>query len=208
MNLPLLADLFLTFMKIGLFTFGGGYAMISFIEDDCVEKKAWISYDEMMTITVIAESTPGPIAINCATYIGFKKQGLIGSAVATLGLVLPSFAVIFLISLFFDRFLEFTLFANALKGVKAAVGILIVDAGLKMRKKMPKRTQSRLILGLSLTAMLYGNLSASRLSSIALMLAAAVFSLALYLIRGQDRDGQAPAECGPQSRKGGPDDLS
>lgn len=69
-----IADLFLTFAKIGLFTFGGGYAMIPFIEDNCVIKKQWISHDEMMNITVISESTPGPIAINCATYIGFKQK--------------------------------------------------------------------------------------------------------------------------------------
>ena len=92
---PLWADLFLTFMKIGFFTFGGGYAMISVIEDICVEKKKWISHEEMMDITVIAESTPGPMAINCATYVGYRQGGLWGSVIATVGMVLPSFAVIY-----------------------------------------------------------------------------------------------------------------
>ena len=73
--MPVLIDLFLTFAKIGLFTFGGGYAMISLIENDCVEKKKWITHDEMMDVTVIAESTPGPVAINCATFVGNKKRG-------------------------------------------------------------------------------------------------------------------------------------
>ena len=80
-------ELFLTFAKIGLFTFGGGYAMISMIENACVENKKWISHDDMMNITVIAESTPGPIAINCATFVGYKQRGLIGAIVATMGIV-------------------------------------------------------------------------------------------------------------------------
>ena len=85
----ILIELFLIFAKIGLFTFGGGYAMISLIENNCVEKKKWITHDEMMNITVIAESTPGPIAINCATYVGYKKAGIIGAIISTLGIVLP-----------------------------------------------------------------------------------------------------------------------
>ena len=87
----MLPELFLTFMKIGMFTFGGGYAMISVVENACVEEKHWITHDDMMNITVIAESTPGPIAINCATFVGYKKRGLIGAAVATTGMILPSF---------------------------------------------------------------------------------------------------------------------
>ena len=83
--------LFFTFAKIGLFTLGGGYAMISIIENICVEQKKWITHDEMMDVTVIAESTPGPIAINCATYVGYKQKGIRGAMAATLGVVLPSF---------------------------------------------------------------------------------------------------------------------
>ena len=90
----LLIELFLTFAKIGFFTFGGGYAMIAMIENACVEKKQWITHDEMMDVTVIAESTPGPIAINCATFVGYKQAGFLGSLIATIGMVLPSFMVI------------------------------------------------------------------------------------------------------------------
>lgn len=90
-----LLDLFLTLAKIGLFTFGDGYAMIALIETTCVEKKQWITPDEMMNITVIAESTPGPIAINCATYVGYKQRGFAGSLAATAGMVFPSFCIIF-----------------------------------------------------------------------------------------------------------------
>lgn len=134
----LLIELFLTFAKIGLFTFGGGYAMISMIENVCVENKKWINYDDMMNITVIAESTPGPIAINCATFVGYKQKGLIGAIAATMGIVFPSFAIIYLIAILMDDFLEITVIANAFKGIKLAVGILILDAALKMIQKMQK----------------------------------------------------------------------
>ena len=116
----ILPELFLTFAKIGLFTFGGGYAMIALIEDSCVEKKQWITHDEMMNVTVIAESTPGPIAINCATYVGYKQKGLAGAAAATAGMVLPSFCIIFLGSMFLDNFLEITWIAHAFRGIRIA----------------------------------------------------------------------------------------
>ena len=109
--------LFLTFAKIGLFTFGGGYAMIFMIENVCVEKKQWITHDEMMEITVIAESTPGPIAINAATYVGYKRGGIWGSVWATIGVVLPSFVIIYLISSVLDNFLEIVWIANAFRGI-------------------------------------------------------------------------------------------
>ena len=126
-------ELFLTFFNIGIFTFGGGYAMISIIENNCVEKKKWITHDEMMDITVIAESTPGPIAINCATFVGYKRAGLLGASAATLGVVVPSFTIIFVISTFLDNFLEIPVIANAFMGIKVGVGILIFRAGFTMR---------------------------------------------------------------------------
>ena len=124
--------LFWTFFQIGLFGFGGGYAMISMIEHNCVEQKQWITHDEMMNVTVIAESTPGPIAINCATFTGYKKAGFIGALAATLGMVVPSFTVIYLFSIFLDNFLELTVIAHAFQGIKIAVGLLILDAGIMM----------------------------------------------------------------------------
>ena len=133
-----LTDLFLSFAKVGCFTFGGGYSMISVITDTCVEKKKWISHDEMMNVTVIAESTPGPIAINCATYVGYKLAGMAGAVVATLGIVVPSFVIIYLISNFLDNFLAYPLVAKAFLGIKVGVGILILDAGLTMLRKMQK----------------------------------------------------------------------
>lgn len=180
----ILLDLFLTFAKIGLFTFGGGYAMISMIENNCVERKQWITHDEMMNVTVIAESTPGPIAINCATFTGYKKAGLIGALVATLGIVVPSFFVIYLISMFLDNFLELTIIANAFKGIKIAVGILILDAAVTMIKKMQKKKLPRTIMLCSCVVMLFVNIFAWNFSSISLMLIAAAISLTIFILDG------------------------
>lgn len=180
----ILLDLFLTFAKIGLFTFGGGYAMISMIENNCVERKQWITHDEMMNVTVIAESTPGPIAINCATFTGYKKAGFIGALVATLGIVVPSFFVIYLISMFLDNFLELTIIANAFKGIKIAVGILILDAAVTMIKKMHKKKLPRAIMLCSCVVMLFINIFAWNFSSISLMLIAAAVSLTIFILNG------------------------
>ena len=177
-------NLFLTFAKIGLFTFGGGYAMISVIENNCVERKQWITHEEMMNMTVLAESTPGPIAINCATFVGYKKAGVIGALIATLGVIIPSFVVIYLISLFLDNFLELTIIANAFKGIKIAVGILILDAAVTMIKKMQKKKLPRAILLCACALMLCINIFAWNFSSISLMLIAAAVSLVFFVLNG------------------------
>ena len=190
----ILLDLFLTFSKIGLFTFGGGYAMISMIENLCVERKQWITHDEMMNVTVIAESTPGPIAINCATFTGYKKKGFIGALISTLGIVAPSFIIIFLISMFLDNFLELTIIANAFNGIKIAVGILILDAAITMIKKMHKKKLPRAIMICSSIVMLVINIFAWNFSSISLMLVAAVVSLTIFILNG------APQEKGGAKR--------
>ena len=175
----ILLDLFLTFAKIGLFTFGGGYAMISLIENSCVQKKGWITHDEMMNVTVIAESTPGPIAINCATFVGYKQKGLIGAVAATTGMVLPSFCIIFLISMLLDNFLEIAWIAHAFMGIKTAVGILILDAAIKMIGKMQKKPIPLTIMACAFLTMLLIDIFALHVSSITLMLIAAVISLAI-----------------------------
>ena len=174
-----MAELFFTFMKIGLFTFGGGYAMIALIEDICVEKKKWITHEEMMNVTIVAESTPGPIAINCATYVGYLRGGFRGSLLATLGVVIPSFVIIFVISMFLDNFLEIPLIANAFRGIKLAVGLLILNAGLNMKKKMKKTKLSFSIMICSAALMLLAELLGWNFSSLSMMLLAGCFSLAL-----------------------------
>ncbi len=176
-------ELFLAFLKIGLFTFGGGYAMISVIESICVERKGWITQDEMMNITVIAESTPGPIAINCATFVGYKRGGLLGAVMATVGVILPSFAVIFAISQFLDNFLEITVIAHAFKGIKIAVGILILHAGVTMARGMQKKPLPLGILLCSFAVTLTVNLLSRSFSTVALMLIAAAVSLMVFAAR-------------------------
>ena len=190
--MKLLWELFITFARIGLFTFGGGYAMIPLIEDICVDKKKWITHDEMMNLTVIAESTPGPIAINCATFVGFRQGGLTGAAAATVGMTVPSFCIIFLISLFLDDFLTITWIAHAFMGIKIAVGILIVDAAVRMIRKMKKKPLPLAILICAFLAMLLIDIFALRISSITLMITAGVISLAIFAAgRGNGMNGQS-----------------
>lgn len=178
----IIPDLFLSFLKIGLFTFGGGLAMLALIEEQCVEKKHWITHDEMMYVTIIAESTPGPIAINCATFVGYQQAGLSGALAATVGVVLPSFFIIYLISMFLNQFLEIKIIANAFKGIKAAVGIIILDAAVMMIRKMNKDRITQGIMLVSFAAMFLIQIFSWNFSSISLMIIAAIFSLALYQI--------------------------
>ena len=181
-------ELFFSFAKIGIFTFGGGYAMISVIENCCVDKKKWITHDEMMDIAVIAESTPGPIAINCATFVGYKIAGVLGAVFSTLGVVLPSFAIILVISTILDDFLSIPLVANAFTGIKVGVGMLILNAGITMLKKMSSSVFARIILGVSFAIMMLVNLLSLNFSSIAMMLIAGVVSIIYFLINEMRED--------------------
>ena len=179
----MLLTLFLTFFRIGLFTFGGGYAMLAVIEHACVEGKQWITHGDLMNVTVIAESTPGPIAINCATFVGYKQKGIAGAVAATLGVVLPSFIIIFLVSLFLDRFLEIAWIANAFKGIRVAVGLLILDVGIRMVKKMPKEPLRIVLTVCAVLATLAVSIFSLKISTIVLLLAAGLVSLAVFLIQ-------------------------
>lgn len=176
-------DLFLSFAKIGCFTFGGGYAMIGLIEKACVDDKQWISHEEMMNITVIAESTPGPIAINCATFVGYRQRGFWGALSATLGLVVPSFLIIYLIAMVLDHFLEIPVIAGAFRGIKLAVGILILDAAVNMIRKMKKKVLPlSLMIGAALVMLLISIFSL-KISSIVVMLLCGAVSYGLFLAR-------------------------
>lgn len=177
-----LVELLLTFMKIGMFTFGGGYAMLSVIEDECVERKQWITHDEMMKITVIAESTPGPIAINCATYIGYQRAGVPGAIFATLGVVIPSFGVIYIISMFLDDFLEYEIVAKAFKGIKIAVGLMIFNVGRNMMRKVSFGVLSRIIWSSGFILMLLIDIFSWKFSSVSLILIAAVIGVSASFV--------------------------
>ncbi len=177
----ILADLFLSFAKIGCFTFGGGYAMIALIEDTCVERKKWITHDDMMNVTVLAESTPGPIAINCATFVGYRQHGLAGAFAATVGMVLPSFLIMLVISGFLDSIRSIGWISSAFCGIRIAVGILILDAAIGMLMKMKKKPFQIAVVSAAFTVTLLCDLLSVRISSIVLMLTAAAVSLVLCL---------------------------
>lgn len=142
-------SLFLTFMKIGGFTFGGGYAMIPLIQHEAVESKKWITENDLLEIIAIAESTPGPIAINSATFVGYRVAGVWGSVAATLGVVLPSFVVIIAISFVLDIFEESKVVQYAFYGIRAGVLALIVKALWNMYKKCPKGAVAYIIMALA-----------------------------------------------------------
>ena len=141
--------LFLTFLKIGAFTFGGGYAMIPIIEKEMVEKHKWIKSEDILDIFAIAESTPGPIAINSATFIGYKIGGVFGSFCATFGVVLPSFVIISIISLVLREFSDIKAVQYAFNGIRAGVLALIIKALVSMYKKAPKGLFSYILMGAS-----------------------------------------------------------
>lgn len=141
-----LLQLFLTFMKIGGFTFGGGYAMIPLIQKEAVENKKWISDDDILEIIAIAESTPGPIAINSATFVGYRTAGVLGAMLATLGVVLPSFVIITLISFVLREFESLRAVKYAFFGIRAGVLALIVKAFWSMYKKCPKGIVSYIVM--------------------------------------------------------------
>jgi chromate transporter len=170
-------------LKIGLFTFGGGYAMIALLENEFVDKKKYMEKDEFLDMVAIAESTPGPIAINAATYIGYKNAGIIGSAMATVGVCIPSFVIIYTISLFFDAFLSFTLVEYAFRGIQVCVVYLIFSAGLKMLRSMKKTAMSISIVSVVVISMLLFSLLAVKFSTILYIIICGGIGLFAYLLK-------------------------
>ena len=175
-------SLFLTMLKIGMFTFGGGYAMIALLENEFVEKKKWLEKDEFLDVAAIAESTPGPIAINAATYIGYKNDGIIGSIIATIGICIPSFIIIYAISMFFDAFLSLTLVAYAFKGIQICVVYLILTTGLKMLAHMKKNAFNIIIISITLICMVVFSLFAVKFSSIFYIMISGACGVVVYLL--------------------------
>ena len=170
-------------LKIGLFTFGGGYAMIALLENEFLEKKKYMEKDEFLDMVAIAESTPGPIAINAATYIGYKRAGVLGSAMATVGVCIPSFVIIYIISLFFDAFLSFKLVEYAFRGIQVCVVYLIFSAGLKMLGQMKKTAFSVTIVSTVVLCMLLFSLFAVKFSTILYILICGLAGLVIYLVK-------------------------
>jgi len=180
--MPILLDLFLTFLKIGLFTFGGGYGMIAIIENEFVTKKEWMPKEEFLDMIALAESTPGPIAINSATYVGYKYGKFFGALLATIGVCIPSFIIIFVISLFFDKFLELTYVGYAFRGIQACVIYLIINAGVKLFKSVEKTPLTIIILVTIIIAFVCISIFALNFSAIFLILICGGLGVMFYLI--------------------------
>lgn len=172
--------LFITFFKIGLFTFGGGYAMIPLIQDQVVNKHKWLRAQEMNDMILIAESTPGPIAINSSTYVGYRVGGFLGAFFATLGVVLPSFCIILIISYFFRDLLSFPLIAAAFKGIKIAVAILILDAAWRIGKVIKFDVYSIIMLIVIFILQIVFSILNIRISSIYFIIMGMLLGLVLY----------------------------
>ncbi len=181
--------LFLTMFKIGLFTFGGGYAMLALLENEFVEKRGWLTKEEFLNMLAIAESTPGPIAINSATYIGYRTAGVLGGAFATLGVCLPSFIIIYIISLFFDAFLKLKFVQYAFLGIRACVVYLIASAGFKLLKGLKKNVLSTIIFIAVLVVMTAFSIFAVKFSTVFYILICGTIGLVTYLIGLISRKG-------------------
>ena len=184
-------SLFLTMLKIGAFTFGGGYAMIALLENEFVTKKQWLEREEFLDVAAIAESTPGPIAINAATYVGYQRAGLLGALVATLGICAPSVTVIYVISLFFDAFLSNVYVQYAFQGIQVCVVYLIFSAGLKMLKQMKKTAFSVTIVAAVVLCMVAFSLFAVKFSTILYIVIFGCLGLSAYLLKAMKKKGGA-----------------
>lgn len=184
-----LETLFFTFFKIGLFTFGGGYAMIALLEEEFIQRRKWLDKDEFLDMTAIAESTPGPVAINSATYLGYKLAGVPGAAVATVAVCLPSFLIIYAISLFFEQFTQLTVIANAFKGIQVCVIYLIFSAGVRMLKALDKSPFATGVLAAVMLVMVGLSLAGVSVSSILLILLSGAAGVAAWLI-GRRKEGK------------------
>ena len=178
------AALFGAFFRIGLFTFGGGYAMIPLIEDEVCTRRRWLTEDELTEVVAIAESTPGPIAVNSATYVGYRQAGAWGSLAATLGVVLPSFAILYAISRFIERFMALTAVASAFKGIQMAVAFLILRAGVRLIRRMKRGLLPWIACAAAALAVAGINLLGWRLSTIWLILAGAALGIVSHGMTG------------------------
>ena len=175
--------LMLIMMKTGAFTFGGGYAMISLLYSEFVERQGFLSHGEFMDVVAIAESTPGPIAINMSTYIGYKRAGFLGSIFSTLGMCLPSFIIIYVISLFFNDFLSIPWVSSAFRGIQICVIYLILSAGIKMIRQLKKSAFNIVILIATASLMVIFSIFSVNFSAIFFILISGGLGLLFFLIK-------------------------
>ena len=131
-------ELFKVFAQIGVLTFGGGYAMLPMIQEEIVDKRGWATDEEILDYYAIGQSTPGIISVNTATFIGYKRKGILGAIVATLGIVFPSIVIITVIAIFFDQFEHYQIVQHAFAGIRVAVAALILNAIISRWQKAVK----------------------------------------------------------------------
>ena len=174
--------LFKVFFKIGLFTFGGGYAMLPIIQKEIIENHKWINEEDMLDIVAIAESTPGPISVNTATFVGYKTAGVLGSIFATLALAIPSLVIIFIISFFYQKFIDNEWVAKAFKGIMGAVTVLILNAGIKLSKPLRKDKSNKVFNFIMIGLAIILSLILVEVSSIYLILGGAVIGIIYFIL--------------------------
>lgn len=170
-------NLFLTFFKIGAFTFGGGYAMVGLIHKEMVEKKKWISDEEMLDIIAIAESTPGVIALNTATYVGAKVAGVLGAFFASIAVMLPSVIIITAISFAIEEFGNNKYVKWAFLGIRSAVAALILNAAIKLSKHNEKKLVCYIVMGVALVLAVLSTFEIIALDMVFIILGAALFGI-------------------------------
>ena len=175
-----LIDLFFTFCRIGGLTFGGGYAMLPIIQKEIVEEKKWATEEEVLDYYAVGQCTPGIIAVNTATFIGYKVHGIIGAIVATLGVVFPSLIIITIIAALLKNFANYSIVQHAFSGIRVVVIALIVSAILKLAKTSIKNSTTLIIAIIAFILVAFVNLS-----PIYIVIAAACIGLMLKFIRGR-----------------------
>ena len=188
--MSIILQLFISMLKIGCFAFGGGYAIIALLENEFITKRKWIEHDEFMDVVAIAESTPGPIAINVATYIGYKLKGFLGAVIATAGICVPSFVIMYIVSVFYERFMDIAIVAAAFKGIQICVVYLIASAGFKMLKKMKKTPLNIAAFSVTCIAMILCTLFEIHVSSVLFIFAAGVIGLLVFIVKTRKAKGE------------------
>ncbi|MGM9681811.1 MAG: chromate transporter [Eubacteriales bacterium] len=187
-RIPEVLRLFLIFLKIGAFTFGGGYAMIPVIERELVDKRKMVEHEDLLDVIAIAESTPGPIAVNSATFIGMKCAGFAGALCATVGVVLPSFVVMLIVSALFQTFRDLKAVSYAFMGIRAGVLALIIRAAVTMFKACPKEIFGWILMALSFVAVAF-----FKINTLAVILVCALVGLSsAVLVRFRQKNRGDP----------------
>jgi len=183
-NLREFIDLFLTFARVGVFTFGGGYAMLPMLQREIVQNKGWVTDEELIDYYAIGQCTPGIIAVNTATFVGFKRKGVIGGAFATLGVIFPSVVIICVIASFLKKFSSIEVVQHAFAAIRVAVGVLILNSVAKMSK-----TTIKGVFGAFIAVMAFLAVSVFSFSPVVIVLTAAFLGITLPILKSLHKKG-------------------